>query len=204
MRGAAQAAPLTHAVGWRTASRDSTPTGPIRIPTRRCHGWIPPGLRLGRHHYHVRPSGRTPPGSLHYFQSGGPPPFSGAINISHRSAVAKGVVLAGRPGGRGARWLESGGVGGRCATAAAATPGARRRLRGVASGARYWLQIGGTLVTAIWMKMSDCGIRGARASTMPAWRGEESPLRRLHGAQAATMFSQLESPPFERGTTCQR
>ena len=36
---------------------------------------------------------------------------------------------------------------------------------------------------------------------MPAWRGSALPLRRLHGAHEATMFSQLEGPPLERGTT---
>ena len=38
-------------------------------------------------------------------------------------------------------------------------------------------------------------------SCMPTWRGRASPLRRLQGAQEATMLVQLESPPLERGMT---
>ena len=35
----------------------------------------------------------------------------------------------------------------------------------------------------------------------PAWRGSALPLRRLHGAHEATMFSQFDEPPLDRGTT---
>src|SRR5256885_16686286 len=51
------------------------------------------------------------------------------------------------------------------------------------------------------MKISARGVRGARRGCMPACRGVRSPLRRLQGAHEATMFSQLDSPPFERGIT---
>src|SRR4051812_49760421 len=51
------------------------------------------------------------------------------------------------------------------------------------------------------MKTCGCGGRGSRAGCMLAWIGVMSPLRRLHGAQEATMFSQEEAPPFERGMT---
>ena len=51
------------------------------------------------------------------------------------------------------------------------------------------------------MKISARGVRGARRGCIPAWRGSRSPLRRLQGAHEATMFSQLELPPFERGIT---
>src|SRR5437867_13357947 len=51
------------------------------------------------------------------------------------------------------------------------------------------------------MKISARGVRGARRGCMPACRGVRSPLRRLHGAHEATMFSQLDAPPFERGIT---
>jgi hypothetical protein len=36
---------------------------------------------------------------------------------------------------------------------------------------------------------------------MPARAGRKSPLRRLQGAQAATMFVQSLEPPLERGMT---
>ena len=36
---------------------------------------------------------------------------------------------------------------------------------------------------------------------MPTFAGSESPLRRLHGAQEATMLSHVEAPPLERGMT---
>ena len=51
------------------------------------------------------------------------------------------------------------------------------------------------------MKISACGVRGARWGCMFARAGMRSPLRRLHGAHDATMFSQLESPPLDRGIT---
>src|SRR4051812_49934747 len=51
------------------------------------------------------------------------------------------------------------------------------------------------------MKTWGLGARGAWRGCIPAFSGRLSPLRRLHGAQDATMFSQLELPPFERGMT---
>jgi len=51
------------------------------------------------------------------------------------------------------------------------------------------------------MKTWGLGVRGWRSSRIPTWRGSALPLRRLQGAQEATMFSQLDGPPFERGTT---
>ena len=36
---------------------------------------------------------------------------------------------------------------------------------------------------------------------MPACRSDFDPLRRLQGAQAATTFCQLVTPPAARGTT---
>jgi hypothetical protein len=54
---------------------------------------------------------------------------------------------------------------------------------------------------ATWMKISARGVRGFLRGCMPAWRGSRSPLRLLQGAHEATMFSQLEVPPLERGIT---
>ncbi len=51
------------------------------------------------------------------------------------------------------------------------------------------------------MKTEECGRTGGRRGCMFAWRGRRSPLRRLHGAQLATMFSHSEEPPLERGIT---
>src|SRR4051794_39984903 len=51
------------------------------------------------------------------------------------------------------------------------------------------------------MKMCAPGVRGFTFGCMSIWCGSRSPLRRLHGAQEATMLSQLEPPPFERGIT---
>src|SRR4051795_10662126 len=51
------------------------------------------------------------------------------------------------------------------------------------------------------MKIVGLGALGLRLGTMLAWRGRRSPLRRLHGAQQATMLSQWDDPPFERGIT---
>jgi hypothetical protein len=49
----------------------------------------------------------------------------------------------------------------------------------------------------------DVGVRRGRlvAGCMPACAGRWSPLRRLHGAQEATMFVQSLEPPLERGMT---
>ena len=51
------------------------------------------------------------------------------------------------------------------------------------------------------MNTFGLGAAGERRGCIPTWAGRWSPLRRLHGAQLATMFSQLDSPPFERGIT---
>ena len=45
------------------------------------------------------------------------------------------------------------------------------------------------------------GHRAGRRSDSPDWRRLFDPLRRLHGAQAATTFSQLVTPPMARGMT---
>jgi len=57
------------------------------------------------------------------------------------------------------------------------------------------------VLVATCTKMVGLGGAGARLGCMSAWAGRRSPLRRLHGAQLATMFSQAEEPPFERGMT---
>ena len=51
------------------------------------------------------------------------------------------------------------------------------------------------------MNMCGLGTRGALRGCMLIWAGRRSALRRLQGAQEATMFSQVERPPFERGIT---
>src|SRR4051794_41833177 len=51
------------------------------------------------------------------------------------------------------------------------------------------------------MKMCGDGARGGLRGCMLAWWGRWSPLRRLHGAQQATMLSHSALPPFERGMT---
>ena len=66
---------------------------------------------------------------------------------------------------------------------------------------RYASQAAGIVGLATWMKISARGVRGAWRGCIPAWRGRRSPLRRLQGAHEATMFSQLELPPLERGIT---
>jgi len=87
---------------------------------------------------------------------------------------------------------------------------ARKRLRtppraaiwvAQAACGRYCSHAAGIVGLATWMKISARGVRGAWRGCIPAWRGRRSPLRRLQGAQEATMFSQLEEPPFERGIT---
>src|SRR5271165_3745579 len=70
-----------------------------------------------------------------------------------------------------------------------------------AAWGRYCSQAVGIVGLATWMKISARGVRGAWRGCIPACRGSLSPLRRLQGAQEATMFSQLEDPPFERGIT---
>src|ERR1700761_9052368 len=51
--------------------------------------------------------------------------------------------------------------------------------------------------------MNTCGlgVRGGRGRCMPEWRSILLPLPRLQGAHDATMFSQFDEPPLERGTT---
>src|ERR1700739_3822044 len=114
-------------------------------------------------------------------------------------------VFAGRPGGRaGVRPL--GRVGLRSLVAETASPATAvstagrpgRPFRQAACG-RYACHADGIVGLATWMKISARGARGPRRGCMPAWRGRRSPLRRLQGAQEATMFSQLELPPLERG-----
>ena len=51
------------------------------------------------------------------------------------------------------------------------------------------------------MKSTGAGARGGRGSDIDASSRRLSPLGRLQGAQAVTTFSQVESPPLERGTT---
>jgi hypothetical protein len=51
------------------------------------------------------------------------------------------------------------------------------------------------------MNTFGLGMRGLTRGCMPTWCGRRSPLRRLHGAHEATMFSQSDAPPFERGMT---
>src|SRR3954466_10770029 len=51
------------------------------------------------------------------------------------------------------------------------------------------------------MKTCGLGARGAWRGCIPAFSGRLSPLRRLQGAHEATMLSQLELPPLERGIT---
>src|SRR5204863_6528603 len=70
-----------------------------------------------------------------------------------------------------------------------------------AASGRYASQALGMVGLAIWMKTWGFGVRGFWRSLIPTWRRRRSPLRRLQGAQEATMFSQLDSPPLERGTT---
>src|SRR5688572_19252959 len=65
----------------------------------------------------------------------------------------------------------------------------------------YCRQAAGIVGPDTWMKIAGCGVRGARRGCMLAWRGMRSPLRRLQGAQDATMFSQLDEPPFDLGIT---
>ena len=59
----------------------------------------------------------------------------------------------------------------------------------------------GIVGLATWMNTFGFGVRGARLSRIPELRNSRSPLRRLHGAHEATMFSHSELPPLERGIT---
>src|ERR1700751_696197 len=67
--------------------------------------------------------------------------------------------------------------------------------------AKYCCHATGIVGLATWMKTVALGIFGGRRRCMPTWRGRESPLRRLQGAQEATMLSQPSPPPLERGMT---
>src|SRR4051812_50090559 len=51
------------------------------------------------------------------------------------------------------------------------------------------------------MKTVGGGAFGTFAGCISISRGRRLPLRRLQGGQAATMFSQTERPPRERGMT---
>src|SRR5205823_5765254 len=76
-----------------------------------------------------------------------------------------------------------------------------RLARRQAACGRYCSHAVGIVGVATWMKISARGVRGARCGCIPACRGVRSPLRRLQGAQEATMLSQLDAPPLERGIT---
>src|SRR5262245_9261390 len=76
----------------------------------------------------------------------------------------------------------------------------RRRFEAYAVAGRYGVQPDGILGAASLMKSVGVGARGEVWSTIPACSIVLSPLRRLHGAQAVTTFSQIDSPPFDRGT----
>ena len=78
----------------------------------------------------------------------------------------------------------------------------RGRHRQAASGnGRYCFQVAGIVGDASWMKTCAAGVRGFTRGCMFTWCGSRSPLRRLHGAHEATMLSQPDPPPFERGIT---
>src|SRR6058998_536975 len=69
---------------------------------------------------------------------------------------------------------------------------------------RYGVQRCGIRGAASLMKSTGWGGLGGCFRTIPTCSSERSPLRRLHGPQAVTTFSQIDSPPFERGTTWSR
>ena len=50
-------------------------------------------------------------------------------------------------------------------------------------------------------KRAGVGALGFTSRRISISSGRRLPLRRLHGAQEVTTFSQTESPPRERGTT---
>ena len=77
----------------------------------------------------------------------------------------------------------------------------RPRARTARATGRYWRQLSGTRCAARRMKSTGAGARGGRGSDIETSSSSRSPLRRLHGAQAVTTFSQTESPPFDRGIT---
>ena len=63
------------------------------------------------------------------------------------------------------------------------------------------LLLEGTRVTLTTTHAVARGARHGRARRMPASSGVRSRLARLHGRQAAATFSQMCSPPRERGMT---
>src|SRR3954447_10481885 len=65
---------------------------------------------------------------------------------------------------------------------------------------RYGVQPDGIRGAASLMNSVGVGARGEVRSCIPACSSDRSPLRMLHGGQAVTTFSQIDSPPFERGT----
>ena len=71
----------------------------------------------------------------------------------------------------------------------------------VSGWGKYCCQAGGIFGLATWMK--TVGRRRLRAFLGCIWisRGRRLPLRRLQVAQAATMFSQTDLPPRQRGMT---
>src|SRR3954454_25074430 len=70
-----------------------------------------------------------------------------------------------------------------------------------AASGRYCRHVAGIVGDASWMKMWAPGVRGFTRGCMLTWWGSRSALRRLHGAHEATMLSQPEPPPLERGIT---
>ena len=65
-----------------------------------------------------------------------------------------------------------------------------------AAPGRYCCQTCGIVGVARWMKSTGAGGRGRRRRCRPESSSSRSPLRRLHGAQAVTTFSQIDSPPL--------
>src|SRR4051794_40535127 len=70
-----------------------------------------------------------------------------------------------------------------------------------AAYSRYCCHAIGTLGVATCTKIVAGGALGALRGCMFACLGRRSPLRRLQGAQQATMLSHPDVPPFERGMT---
>ena len=77
----------------------------------------------------------------------------------------------------------------------------RRRVVDAGNGARYRSQRCGIFGVESRMKSTGAGGRGRAGSTIWISCGSRLPLRRLHGAHEVTTFSQVESPPRERGIT---
>ena len=81
------------------------------------------------------------------------------------------------------------------------TAALRRSSAAAPYAARYRSQRCGIFGAASRMNSTGAGGRGGWRSSMCTSCGRRLPLRRLHGAQEVTTFSQTDSPPFERGTT---